>query len=83
MKAGDNAKASLQAAIATIALAVVTTACSARSAPRDIAGTTEIVTATLLEKSDMKHTFYALLFIGSFRVGMVIFLEVGRSIRVQ
>ncbi len=31
----------------------------------------------------MKHTFYALLFIGSFRVGMVIFLEVGRSIRVQ
>jgi hypothetical protein len=82
MKAGDNAKASLQAALATIALAVVTAGCSARSAPRDIAGTTEIVTATLLE-SDMKYTFYALLFIGSFRVGMVIFLEVGRSIRVQ
>ena len=49
MKAGDNAKASLQAAIATIALAVVTAPCGARSAPRDIAGATEIVTATLLE----------------------------------
>ena len=49
MKAGDNAKASLQAAIATIALALVTADCSARSAPRDIASTTEIVTATLLE----------------------------------
>jgi len=49
MKAGDKAKASLQAAIATIALALVTADCSARSAPRDIAGTTETVTATLLE----------------------------------
>ena len=45
MKAGDNAKASLQAAIATVALAVVTAACSAPSASRDIAGTREIVTA--------------------------------------
>lgn len=45
MKAGDNAKASLRAAIATVALAVVTAACSAPSASRDIAGTREIVTA--------------------------------------
>ena len=45
MKAGGNAKASLQAAIATVAFAVVTTACSAQSASRDIAGTREIVTA--------------------------------------
>jgi hypothetical protein len=34
MKAEDNTKASLQAAIAMIALAVVTAACSARSAKR-------------------------------------------------
>jgi hypothetical protein len=45
MKAGDNPKASLQAAIATVALAVVTAACGAPSASRDIAGTREIVTA--------------------------------------
>ena len=45
MKAGDNGKASLQAAIATVALAVVTAACGAPSASRDIAGTREIVTA--------------------------------------
>jgi hypothetical protein len=45
MKAGDNAKASLRAAIATVALAVVTAACSSPSASRDIAGTREIVTA--------------------------------------
>ena len=45
MKAGDNAKASLQAAIATVVLTVVTAACSAPSASRDIAGTREIVTA--------------------------------------
>ncbi len=31
----------------------------------------------------MKYTFYALLFTGSFRIGMVILLEVGRSSRVQ
>ncbi|HSE90223.1 MAG TPA: hypothetical protein VLJ79_28705 [Candidatus Binatia bacterium] len=45
MKAGDNAKASLQAAMATVALAVVTAACGAPSASRDVSGTREIVTA--------------------------------------
>lgn len=45
MKAGDNPKVSLQAAIATVALAVVTAACGASSASRHIAGTREIVTA--------------------------------------
>ena len=45
MKIGDHTKASLQAAIATVALAVVTAACSAPSTSRDIAGTREIVTA--------------------------------------
>ena len=45
MKAGDNAKASLQAAIATVVLAVVTAACGAPSASRDSAGTREIVKA--------------------------------------
>lgn len=45
MKAGDSAKARLHAAIATVVLAVVTAACSAPSASRDIAGTREIVTA--------------------------------------
>jgi hypothetical protein len=45
MKARDNAKSSLQAAIATLALAVVTAACGASSASRHIAGTREIVMA--------------------------------------
>jgi hypothetical protein len=45
MKAGDNAKASLQIAIATVTLAVLTAACGPPSASRDIAGTREIVTA--------------------------------------
>jgi hypothetical protein len=45
MKAGDNAKASLQGATATVALAVVIAACGASSASRDIAGTREIATA--------------------------------------
>lgn len=45
MKAGDNGKASLQAAITTVALAVVTAACGAPTGSRDIAGTREIVTA--------------------------------------
>jgi hypothetical protein len=45
MKAGDNARASLQAAIATVALAVVTAACGPPGASRDVAGTREIVTA--------------------------------------
>ena len=45
MKAGESARASLQAAIATVAFAIVTAACSAPSGSRDIAGTREIVTA--------------------------------------
>jgi hypothetical protein len=45
MKAGDNAKASLQAAIATVAMAIVAAACGAPSASRDVSGTREIVTA--------------------------------------
>jgi hypothetical protein len=45
MRAGDNAKVSLHAAIATVALAIVTAACGASSASRHIAGTREIVTA--------------------------------------
>ena len=44
MKAGDNAKVILQAAIATVVLAVVTAACGA-PASSDIAGTREIVRA--------------------------------------
>jgi hypothetical protein len=45
MKARDNAKASLQGAIATVALAVVMVACGVPSASRDTAGTREIVAA--------------------------------------
>jgi hypothetical protein len=44
MKAGDNAKAILQAAIVTVVLAVMIAACAPR-ASSDIAGTREIVRA--------------------------------------
>jgi hypothetical protein len=43
--AGDHVKASLQAAITTVALAVVITACGAPSASRHTAGTRDMVTA--------------------------------------
>ena len=45
MKAGDNAKASLQAAIGMVTLAVVTAACGPPSTSKDVSGTREIVTA--------------------------------------
>jgi hypothetical protein len=45
MKAGNHAKASLQAMIATVGLAVVTAGCGATSASRGSTGTREIVTA--------------------------------------
>jgi hypothetical protein len=45
MKAGNHAKTSLQAIIATVGLAVVTAGCGATSASRDSTGTREIVTA--------------------------------------